>query len=329
MSTSAKQLFLRGVRDRLVDVVTVSQMDAILSAISDEADGYTIEYNPIDDGQVSLTLVDEFLRAKSIEGKSPNTLKQYGYILRQAFTAVGVPITKITVYHLRSYLMREKDRGILDASLNGTRSVLCSFYGWLHIEGLIDRDPTANLGPIKCPKVMRLPFSDVEVERLKTACTSTRQKAIVCFLLATGCRVSELVSTRRDAVDLVAMDCRVVGKGNKERRVYLDTVTVMYLKQYLATRTDDQPWLFVSGTLEQPYTPAGIQAMLRNLGKRLGIPDVHPHRFRRTLATNLIRRGMPIQEVAFILGHDKIDTTMRYVYIEDSQVRTAYKQYSR
>ena len=223
--------------------------------------------------------------------------------------------------------MAERRRGIADSSLEGTRSIMRSFFSWLQREGLIRIDPTGNLGAVKAPKVVRLPYSDVEIERLKAACATVRDRAIVCFLLSTGCRISEVVGLDRGAINWQDMCCKVYGKGAKERMVYLDTVTAMYLKQYLAERSDDCQALFASRRGDR-LTVSGIQAMLRNLGEATGIPNVHPHRFRRTLATRLIDRGMPIQEVAHVLGHEKLDTTMAYVYIDNANVRAAYQKYS-
>lgn len=275
----------------------------------------------------SLDMLEAFLNAKEIEGKSKGTIERYRYALTRMLTELNAPISRITVFHLRQYLMNERNRGITDSTLNGVRSVMCSFFNWLQREALVQQNPTANLGPIRCPRVVRLPYSDVEIERLKSACESPRDRAIVCFLLSTGCRISEVIALNRNAINWQEMSCKVLGKGNKERIVYLDSVSVMYLKQYLNSRTDTDPALFYSrrGTR---LTVAGIQNMLRGLGEAANVENVHPHRFRRTLATRLIDRGMAIQEVAHILGHEKLDTTMRYVYIDNANVRVSYQRHT-
>jgi len=327
MSIAAKQQYIRAVRERLKNVLTVTQWNTILAVMSEEADDFEIEQIERPNGEFSLDLLNAFLEAKLTEGRSPKTISRYRYMLNDILTRINTPIRKITVYHLRSFLISERERGISDSTLNGYRSVLCSFFRWLHTESLIDRNPTANLGAIKCAKLVKMPYSDVEIERLKSACTNSRDVAIVTFLLATGCRISEAVGLNRDAINFANMSCKVFGKGSKERIVYLDAVAAMYLKRYLAERVDDDPALFYSRNHTR-ITVRGIQNMLCGLERETGIPNVHPHRFRRTLATNLINRGMPIQEVAHVLGHEKIDTTMRYVYIDDTNVCTSYRKYS-
>lgn len=327
MSIASKQQLIRGIGAKLADAVTVAQMDRILATLSEELEHYEVEAVHDDSPCVSLDLLDEFLSAKQIEGKSAKTLACYRYRLAGMLREIGTPVSSITVYHLRGYLMAERKRGLADSTLEGIRSILRSFFSWLEREGLIQTDPTANLGAVKVPKVVRLPYSDVEIERLKNACKTVRDRAIVCFLLSTGCRISEVVGLDRSGIDWVRMSCKVFGKGAKERIVYIDTVTAMYLKQYLAERTDTNPALF-SSCYGDRLTVVGIQRMLQRLGQATGIPNVHPHRFRRTLATRLIDRGMPIQEVAHVLGHEKLDTTMRYIYIDNTNVQTAYKKYS-
>lgn len=327
MSTAAKQRLLNNINTRLYDVVTAAQRDKIMALISEEMIAFDMEEIISAPAKVSLDLMEEFINAKTIEGKASSTLSQYRYILNRFLSDVGTPVPQITVYHIRAYLMSERNRGVSDSSISGYRSVLCSFFGWLAKESLIPKNPMLNIGTIKTPKVVRLPYSDVEIERLKSACKSIRDKALICFMLATGCRVSEVCGVDRDAVSWPDMRCKVLGKGSKERIVYLDPVVIMYLKQYLSDRKDSSPALFASRNGER-MTPAGIQVMLRRLGEGTGIENVHPHRFRRTLATNLINRGMPIQEVAHVLGHEKIDTTMDYIYIENNRVQAAYRRYS-
>lgn len=204
---------------------------------------------------------------------------------------------------------------------------LSSFFGWLQKEGLIPANPCANLGAIKCAKVVREPYSATDIERLKEACSSLRDRAIIMFLLSSGCRISEVCGLNRNDIDMASAECTVLGKGNKERVVYLDSVALMLLRRYLASRKDAHNALFV-GLRGERLQPGGVRAMLKQLEAKTGVPNVHPHRFRRTLATNLIARGMPIQEVAAILGHDKLDTTMKYVYLEKSNIKNSFAKYA-
>lgn len=202
-----------------------------------------------------------------------------------------------------------------------------SFFGWLFREGLLRTNPCANISSIKCPKRVREAFSETDVERLSECCGNSRDRAVLHFLLSTGCRISEVCALNRADVDLHTMECVVLGKGAKQRRVYLGEVAGMYLARYFSERQDDSPALF-AGKGTPRMTPGGIRFMLKKLEELSGVPNVHPHRFRRTLATNLINRGMGIQQVAMILGHDKLETTMKYLYIAEENVKTAYHKYA-
>lgn len=328
MSIAAKQQFIRAIEDRLRSSLTVSAMETLVDQLNIELSRYEMEL-------VDLTVsdsctedyLDAFIAAKKLEGRSDKTIAHYEYILGRLFEDVGVSVNEITVFHLRSYLSKRKKSGISDQTLEGERTVFSSFFGWLHKEGLLKINPCANLSTIKCPKIIRLPFSDVELAKLRDACECARDKAIVYFLLATGCRISEACALNRDDIDFEHGRCIVYGKGAKERQVFVDDVASMYLRAYLGERTDTYPALFAGMGTERMATD-GVRKMLIRLSERAGVEDVHPHRFRRTLATNLIARGMPIQEVAAILGHDKLDTTMRYVYLDKEDVHNSYRKYA-
>lgn len=325
MSLSEKKLILTNLENHLKDVLTPNNINAVLQCLSDELDSYSVEQNTRVDDPGDKDLMDAFMTAKRIEGRSDKTIERYRYILSKVFDWVKVPIKSVSVYHLRQYFVAQKDRGISDRTLEGVRSVLCSFYNWTQKEGLIQTNPTTNLSPIKCIKRVKPILTAVDIERLKEGCESDRDKAIVCFLLSTGCRISEATNVDRANIDFQRMCCKVLGKGDKERVVYFDEITAMILKRYLSSRKDFHEALFI-GKGSSRMTPGGVRAMLVKLAERTEVEHVHPHRFRRTLATNLINRGMAIQEVAFILGHEKLDTTMKYVYIEEENVKTHYKQ---
>ena len=224
------------------------------------------------------------------------------------------------------YLMENKQRGLSDRSVEGLRSVLSSFFGWLWKEGLIRSNPCANVSTIKYKKQIRLPYSPVELELIKRACRTPRDIALVSVLRSTGARISEICDLNRGDIDLELREGTVLGKGNKERTVYLDEIAAAELKAYLETRTDDHPALFTGKGTER-MTPHGVRFFLKTIEKRSGVPNVHPHRFRRTLATSLILHGMPIQEVAIILGHENINTTMTYVHIDKVNVKASYSKY--
>ena len=325
MSIASRQMFLEEAERQLGDRLTVTYTREAMKLLADILSGYEIEHIKQEDS--SSDYVQAFLDAKEIEGRSPKTIERYRYIIGRMLVGINAPVRRITTFHLRSYLMENKNRGISDNTLEGIRSVMNSFFGWLWREDMIEKNPCANIGPIKSRKQIRLPFSAEEIERIKECCTTFRDKALVSFLLSTGCRISEVCALNRDDIDFGSLECTVLGKGNKERTVYIDNVTAMLLRRYFKNRNDNEPALFIGkGTTR--IKPGGVRARLKTIEARAGVENVHPHRFRRTLATNLINRGMPIQEVAAILGHDKIDTTMKYVYIEKEAVKSAYRKYA-
>lgn len=326
MSIAAKQLLLKEVEKELGSTLTVKDMEAVMLRLNSIVTDFEVEQHDSLNSD-SEEFLNAFLEAKEIEGRSPKTLTRYKYIIERFLADVHTSTSKVTIYHLRSFLMSEKRRGISDRTLEGFRSVFSSYYGWLHKEGLIQDNPCANLGPIKCIKVIREPYSSADIERLKEACKSLRDRTIIMFLLTTGCRISEMCGLNRADIDFQSGECTVLGKGNKQRVVYLDGVAIMLLRRYLNQRTDLNPALFV-GARSERLEPGGVRAMLKVLEKKTGVHNVHPHRFRRTLATNLITHGMPIQEVAAILGHDKLDTTMKYVYLEHSAVKNSYRKFA-
>lgn len=326
MPIEAKATFLKALETKFSTILTVADCDKIMQAITDVLPYYDMDEVECDCSG-SSDLLDAYLSAMQVEGRSDKTIERYKYIIQRMMKAVGVPTRSVTVYHLRKYLADEKNRGVSDRTLEGIRQVFSAYFNWLQRERLIDANPTANLGAIKCMKKIKTIYTDVDLERLKCECKNQRDKAIITFLASTGCRISEMTSLNRCDVDLTNLECKVVGKGNKERTVYLDPVAGMALEDYLNTRCDDCPALFV-GKGTRRILPGGVRAMLVKLADKVHVEQVHPHKFRRTLATNLIRHGMPIQEVASILGHDKLDTTMQYVVLDKTEVKHAYQKYS-
>ena len=325
MSIEAKVTLLNELERDLASVLTVTNMSAVLSTLSDRLAGYDVEKVAITDAKDDL--LDAYLGALSIEGKSPKTIEHYRYVITRMMKSVNTPTRNITVYHLRQYLAQEKARHISDRTLESIRQVLSAYFNWLQRERLIDVNPTANLGAIKYPKKQKDIYSEADIEKMKFGCKSIRDRAIICFLKSTGCRISEMTQLNRDDIDFTNLECTVLGKGNKERTVYMDQITSMVLQRYLDSRTDDFPALFV-GKGSERIKPAAVRKMLVQLGTNADVFHVHPHKFRRTMATNLIRHGMPIQEVAAILGHDKLDTTMQYVVLDKSDIQNSYRKYA-
>ena len=327
MPIEAKALLLNHMESTLSNTLSVNQMYEVLNALSNELANYQVEQN-VGSSDVEDDFLEAFLSAKEIEGRSPKTLERYKYIIGKFTDAVDLPTREITIFHIRRYLTDLKNRGLADTTLEGQREVFHSYFTWLQKENLINTNPCANLGVIKCQKRVKLAYTEVDLERLKMHCTRIRDKAIVCFLLSTGCRISEMTQLNRDDIDIQKRECKVLGKGNKERIVYIDAVAAMTIAEYLANRTDDLPALFIGKRTER-LSPGGVRAVLKVIQSRAHIETkVHPHRFRRTLATNLIHRGMPIQEVAKILGHEKLDTTMKYVCINNNDIKYSYNKYT-
>jgi site-specific recombinase XerD len=325
MAMEAKVALLGEAERRLGSILTVDNMTEVMKILSDVVNDYDVNSTGMNPGTDDM--LDAYLDALSVEGRSPKTIERYRYIIGRMQEAVHVSTRGITVYHLRKFLTEEKKRGISDRTLDGCRQVFSAYFNWLQRERLIDVNPCANIGAIKCRKKEKDIYSDVDIERMKFGCKSIRDRAIICFLGATGCRISEMVQLNRDSIDFNSLECTVLGKGNKERVVFLDQVTAVTIKAYLDTRTDDNPALFTGKGTERLH-PGGVRAMLVKLGKSANVEHVHPHKFRRTTATTLIRHGMPVQEVAAILGHDKLDTTMQYVVLDKTDIKNSYRKFA-
>ena len=324
-----KQMLLRDLEAKLGAFIPANDVHKILIAADEALADYEVTSAPNGGGDFddSLDLLKYFIEAKRIEGRAEKTVERYEYLLRRFMEDMKIPFSRVTVYHIRNYFTQERERGISTSTLEGYRSCYNSFFGWLHREGLIRSNPMANLTAIKQPKVVRHPYSAEELAKLTEAATCLRDRAMIAFLASTGCRISEVCAINREDLDSKAQTLIVLGKGNKQRRVWCDEVAAMRLRMYLESRTDDNPALFL-GKGGKRLKPGGVRCMLKNVGKRAGVDNVHPHRFRRTRATSLIDKGMPIQEVATILGHDKLDTTMRYVFINEANVAADYRKYA-
>lgn len=270
-----------------------------------------------------------FLIRKRVEGHSEKTISQYSLHLRRMLQYINKPVKEITEADLFSYIaMYKKKRGVSGVYLNNIRLVCSSFFSWLNNKGYIRKNPAAGLDPIKVEKRIKKPLSDTELEMLRRKCTLERDIALIECLYSTGVRVSELVALNRQDIDFDNMRAVVYGKGAKERETYLTAAACMHLKEYLDSRSDSNDALFVG--LKAPHerlTVSGVEEVLRKLGKNTGIVKVHPHRFRRTMATNILNKGMPIEEVKEILGHVKLDTTMIYCQISKENVRHHHRKY--
>ena len=328
MSIGAKVNFSNAIAESMSAILTVKQAEALREAIMKTMETYDVETVRTSEAMPSsMDALNAFLQAKRTEGCSAKTIAHYRYVISRFMKHMGVQESAVTVHHLRAYLASEEERGVSDKTRQNVRNVMCSYFGWLTDEELIRKNPTVNLHAIKAQKKVRTPFSATEIERILECCTSRRDTALVEFLLATGCRISEVVALNRDQIDLRSREVVVHGKGNKDRTVYMDDVTCMHMARYLADRTDDNDAAFISMRRER-LTDDGARVILNRIADESGVEHVHPHRFRRTLATSLINRGMPIQEVATILGHANINITMTYVYMDDVKTKTSYMRHT-
>ena len=334
MAIDAKISFLGQVERKCADTLTKTDLEKTLRILSDVLEGFDLRECQMWEDNQRDDLLESYISTLKIQGRSEKTIYRYEQMLGRFLKEVNVTTRRINVYHIRSWLAKEKERGIQDSSLDAERMVLSSYFGWLFRETLIERNPMANVGPIKVAKKQKKIITDIEMEKLKQACDKLngilkyRNRAILLFLASTGCRVSEMTGLNRDAVDLKNLECLVHGKGNKERVVYLDSVTGMAIQQYFAKRKDSGEALFVGNEGKRLGTN-GVRVMLKELAKLAGVENViHPHKFRRTLATEMTRHGMPIQEVANILGHDKLDTTMQYVILDRETVKASYRKFA-
>lgn len=274
-----------------------------------------------------------FVASKRAVNRQVGTLKQYTREIYRMLDFLGKPIEDITGMDLRYYygVMRER-RGIKMSTMQTRLHYLSSFWDFMITEELVRSNPVKKVGVLKLEKTIKKPFSAMEMEALRTNCEELRDRALVEFLYSTGVRVSELVHLNIGDIEMGKQELIVYGKGSKERRTYLTDSAKFYLKRYLKSRPqaglEEKP-LFV--TLDEPHsrlTISGVQNMLRNLGKRSGVTQVHPHRFRRTIATDLLSRGMPIEQVKEFLGHEKLDTTMIYCTIREENVHASHRKYA-
>lgn len=274
-----------------------------------------------------------FVASKRAVNRQVGTLKQYTREIYRMLDFLGKRIEDITGMDLRYYygIMRER-RGIKMSTMQTRLHYLSSFWDFLITEELVRSNPVKKVGVLKLEKVIKKPFSAMEMEALRTSCDELRDRALVEFLYSTGVRVSELVHLNIGDIEMGKQELIVYGKGSKERRTYLTDSAKFYLKRYLRTRPQEglgeQP-LFV--TLDAPHsrlTISGVQNMLRTLGRRAGVTNVHPHRFRRTIATDLLSRGMPIEQVKEFLGHEKLDTTMIYCTVKEENVHASHRKYA-
>lgn len=296
--------------------------DALVQAMQELSDTVLAEETPPD-------LVQIFLSAKRVEGCSDKTVLYYDSTIRNVLNVVGKDVRDVTTDDLRIYLDRYQSvNGVSKVTIDNIRRILSSFFSWLEDEDYITKSPVRRIHKVKTCKTVKETYSDEALELMRDHSECVRDLAIIDMLASTGMRVGELVKLDRSDIDFANRECIVLGKGNKQRKVYFDARTKIHMQRYLDGRKDDNPALFV--TLQRPYNRlqiSGVEIRLRRLGEKLNLNKVHPHKFRRTLATMAIDKGMPIEQVQQLLGHQSVDTTLQYAMVNQSNVKQSHRRY--
>lgn len=273
--------------------------------------------------------LDKFLKAKRLEGCSERTIAYYGRTIEKMLSGIDKPANHITTEDLRSYLSDYQgcDK-VTKTTVDNVRRVLSTFFSWLEDEDYILKSPVRRIKKIRTAQVVKDTYTDEALEMMRDSCSNMRDLAIIDLLASTGMRVGELVHMNRSDIDFESRECVVFGKGAKERKVYFDARTKLHLSSYLESRDDENPAMFVS--LNAPHDRlqiSGVETMLRKLGNSISLEKVHPHKFRRTLATRAIDKGMPIEQVQVLLGHKKIDTTLQYAMVDQRNVKNSHRRF--
>lgn len=274
-------------------------------------------------------LVENFVAAKKVEGCSEKSISYYKSTINNALAKIDKEVVHVTTDDLRNYLnVYQETSGASKVTVDNIRRILSSFFSWLEEENYIVKSPVRRIHKVKVGKTVKETYTDEALEQMRDHCTTTRDLALIDLLASTGMRVGELVRLNKSDIDYQNRECIVTGKGDKQRKVYFDARTKIHLKKYVESRTDSNEALFVS--LLAPSNRlqiSGVEIRLRQLGRELNIPKVHPHKFRRTLATMAIDKGMPIEQVQHLLGHQSLDTTLQYAMVNQNNVKLSHHKF--
>lgn len=290
-----------------------------------------VEVRKIDDGNpfTNEDALNLFIEAKRIEGCSERSIKYYDITLKALFKSITKNYLVIETEDLRKYLSDyAKNCKASNTTIDNVRRVISTFFSWLESENYVMKSPTRRIHKIKAGKIVKETYSDEMIELIRQSAATQRDLTIIDFLISTGVRVGELVKLNTTDLNFDERECVVLGKGNKQRKVYFDARTKIEIQQYLLSRRDNSKALFVS--LSKPFNRlqiSGVETVLKKIGKKVGLGRVHPHKFRRTLATKAIDKGMPIEQVQKLLGHTKIDTTLEYAMVDENNVKNSHKKY--
>ena len=323
-----KEELITEIEQQMLRTLDNSQMTLLRKVLKACFQGYDVVAST-ELQEEKVDYIELFLSAKRIEGRSDKTLAYYRSTVEKMVEKIGKAVNHITTDDLRTYLAEyQEENGSSKVTIDNIRRILSTFFGWLEDEDYIIKSPVRRIHKVKTGKTIKDTYTEEELELMRDSCTEARDLAIIDMLAASGMRIGERVLLNREDVNFSERECMVLGKGDKERIVYFDARTKMHLQNYLNGREDKDPALFAS--LNAPHSRmsiGGIEVRLREIGNRLGIQKVHPHKFRRTLATMAIDKGMPIEQLQHLLGHQRIDTTLQYAMVKESNVKLAHKKY--
>ena len=324
-----KQNFITDVVQAMLPFLNNAQTERLQEVLQHTLFDYEVTKIESDKEISEQNYMELFLAAKRIEGCSEKSLKYYKTTIDMMIATVGKSVKHIETDDIRRYLTKyQEKKKSSKVTIDNIRRILSSFFSWLEDEDYILKSPVRRIHKVKIGTNIKETYSDEALELMRDNCTEPRDLAMIDMLASTGIRVGEMVLLNINDIDFNERECIVFGKGNKERVVYFDARTKIHLQNYLNSRTDDNPALFVS--LKAPHERlkiGGIETRLREFGKQLGLHKVHPHKFRRTLATMAIDKGMPIEQLQQLLGHRKIDTTLQYAMVKQSNVKIAHRKY--
>lgn len=324
-----KQNLINGVVQVMLPYLNNAQIEKLQAVMQHQLFNYEIIECGERNEEAEQNLVELFLSAKRIEGCSEKSLKYYEATIKAMIDDLDKDIKQIVTDDIRGYLTEyQNQKQSSRVTIDNIRRILSSFFAWLEDEDYILKSPVRRIHKIKTASNIKETYSDEELEIMRDNCIELRDLAIIDMLSSTGMRIGEMVLLDRNDINFNERECIVFGKGDKERIVYFDARTKIHLKDYLNSRDDEEQALFVS--LKAPHnrvTIGGVEARLRNLGRKLGLQKVHPHKFRRMLATMAIDKGMPIEQLQQLLGHRRIDTTLQYAMVKQSNVKIAHRKY--
>lgn len=311
--------------NEMAEVLSISQMKKLQEVLLRNLTETTIQTSSI----TNQEYMQLFLDAKKIEGCSERTIQYYRVTIEKLLDRIKEPIRKISTEQIRAYLSEyQRINNCSKVTVDNVRRNISSFFSWLEEEDYILKSPMRRIHKIKTKQQVKEIISDEAIERLRDNCCCPRDLAMIDLLYSTGIRVGELVNLNISDINFEERECVVFGKGDKERRVYFDAKAKLHLQDYLKTRSDNNPALFV--TLDSPHARlkiSGVEIRIRELGRSLNLNKIHPHKFRRTMATRAIDKGMPIEQVQKILGHSQIDTTMQYAIVNQNNVKSSHQRY--